>query len=91
MPGMKSAPSDFGFGEDEAMMRDMARRMLDERLPMDRLRSLVAAAPEPVYDVGERAPWDASLWAEIVALGWTGLAIGEADGGSGIVIVRYAI
>lgn len=90
MPGMKSAPSDFGFGEDEAMMRDMARRMLDERLPMDRLRSLVAAAPEPVYDVGERAPWDASLWAEIVALGWTGLAIGEADGGSGISLAGIA-
>jgi len=85
-----TAPSDFGFGEDEAMMRDMARRMLDERLPLDRLRNLVAAAPEPVYDAGERAPWDEALWAEIVALGWTGLAISEADGGSGISLAGIA-
>lgn len=90
MTGAKSAPGNFGFGDDEAMMRDMARRMLDERLPTDRLRSLVAAAPEPVYDAGERAPWDPTLWAEIVALGWTGLAIGEADGGSGISLAGIA-
>jgi alkylation response protein AidB-like acyl-CoA dehydrogenase len=85
-----SSPRDFGFGDDEAMLRDMARKMLDERLPMERLRSLVAAAPEPVYDAGERAPWDAALWSEIVELGWTGLAVSEADGGSGISLAGIA-
>jgi alkylation response protein AidB-like acyl-CoA dehydrogenase len=86
----KSAPRDFGFGEDEAMLRDMARKMLGERLPMERLRTLVAAAPEPIYDKGERAPWDKQLWAEIVALGWTGLAVGEAEGGSNISLAGIA-
>lgn len=86
----QSAPKDFGFGEDEAMLRDMARKMLDERLPLDRLRSLVAETPEPVYDAGERAPWDKALWAEIVELGWTGLAVPEEDGGSGISLVGIA-
>jgi alkylation response protein AidB-like acyl-CoA dehydrogenase len=90
MTTTKSAPRDFGFGEDEAMLRDMARKMLGERLPMERLRTLVAAAPEPVYDKGERAPWDAQLWAEIVELGWTGLAVSEADGGSNISLVGIA-
>ncbi|MEL6365301.1 MAG: acyl-CoA dehydrogenase family protein [Pseudomonadota bacterium] len=80
----RTAPLDFGFGDDEAMLRDVARKMLDERLPADRLRSLVAAEPEPVYDRGERAPWDEALWAEIVELGWTGLAVGEDEGGSDI-------
>jgi hypothetical protein len=28
MTTTKSAPRDFGFGEDEAMLRDMARKML---------------------------------------------------------------
>ena len=84
MTTTKSAPRDFGFGEDEAMLRDMARKMLGERLPLERLRTLVAAAPEPIYDKGERAPWDEQLWAEIIALGWTGLAVGEAEGGSDI-------
>lgn len=84
------APADFGFGEDEAMLRDMARKMLSERLPMDRLRELVAATPQPVYDAGERAPWDEALWAEIVELGWTGLAIGEAEGGADISLAGIA-
>lgn len=72
------------------MLRDVARKMLDERLPMEKLRGLVAEAPEPIYDSGERAPWDDRLWAEIVELGWTGLAIGEEDGGSDISLVGIA-
>jgi alkylation response protein AidB-like acyl-CoA dehydrogenase len=87
MTTTKTAPRDFGFGEDEAMLRDTARKMLSERLPMEKLRTLVAEAPEPVYDKGERAPWDKQLWAEIVAMGWTGLAVGEAEGGSGVSLV----
>ncbi|MCI5043163.1 MAG: acyl-CoA/acyl-ACP dehydrogenase [Aquisalinus sp.] len=90
MSSTQSAPRDFGFGEDETMLRDMARRMLDERLPADRLRELVAKAPEPVYDAGERPEWDKDLWNEVVELGWTGLAIGEAEGGSDISLVGIA-
>ncbi|NWG46463.1 MAG: acyl-CoA/acyl-ACP dehydrogenase [Alphaproteobacteria bacterium] len=90
MTTAKTVSKDFGFGEDEAMLRDMARRMLSERLPMDRLRKLVAEAPEPVYDKGERAPWDTQLWSEIVALGWTGLAVSEAEGGSDISLAGIA-
>ena len=62
MSETKSVPRDFGFGEDEAMLRDMARKMLDDRLPMEKLRPLVAEAPEPIYDEGQRAPWDEALW-----------------------------
>ena len=72
------------------MLRDTARKLLDDRLPLERLRTLVAEAPEPVYDSGERAPWDDKLWAEIVQLGWTGLAIGEAEGGSDISLAGIA-
>ncbi len=90
MTTTKPAPRDFGFGQDEAMLREMARKMLGERLPIERLRTLVAAAPEPIYDQGERAPWDQQLWAEIVELGWTGLAVGEAEGGSDISLVGIA-
>jgi alkylation response protein AidB-like acyl-CoA dehydrogenase len=85
-----TAPRDFGFGEDEAMLRDTARKMLSERLPLLRLRELVAASPEPVYDHGHRPSWDETLWKEIVELGWTGLAVGEADGGSGVSLAGIA-
>ena len=49
-----TAPKNFGFGEDEAMLRDLARRFLDEKLPVEMLRRLVAEAPEPIYDEGLR-------------------------------------
>ena len=90
MSDTKSAPKDFGFGEDEAMLRDLARKLLDERMPVDTLRRLVAPAPEPVYDQGERSSWDEDLWKEIVDLGWTGLAVGEAEGGADIPLVGIA-
>lgn len=90
MSNTQTAPRDFGFGEDESMLRDVARKMLDERLPMEKLRTLVAESPAPIYEDGERAPWDDKLWAEIVELGWTGLAVGEEDGGSDISLVGIA-
>ncbi len=90
MPETHAAPKNFGFGEDEALLRDLARRFLDERMPVETLRRLVAEAPEPVYDEGHRAPWDESLWKEIVELGWTGLAVGEEEGGAAISMAGIA-
>ncbi len=90
MTTAKDAPKDFGFGEDEALLRDLACKFLDERMPVETLRRLVAEAPEPVYEEGQRAQWDAGLWKEIVELGWTGLAVGEAEGGADISLVGIA-
>ena len=84
MAKTNAAPRDFGFGEDETLLRDLARKLLDERLPVETLRRLVAEAPEPIYDEGQRPRWDEGLWKEIVELGWTGLAVGEEEGGAGI-------
>ena len=90
MPNTKSAPRDFGFGEDEVLLRDLARKLLDERMPVETLRRLVAEAPEPVYEQGQRPHWDEGLWKEIVELGWTGLAVGEAEGGADVSLVGIA-
>jgi alkylation response protein AidB-like acyl-CoA dehydrogenase len=80
----------FGFGSDEAMLRDLARKLLDERLPVERLRQLVAADPEAVYERGESPAWDPALWQEMVELGWTGLAVPERCGGAGFKRVGIA-
>ena len=90
MTDTHKAPADFGFGEDEAMLRDTARRFLSETLPTDRLRRLVSDTPEPVYDEGGRAPWDEALWRQIVELGWTGLALGEDVGGADVSLAGIA-
>jgi alkylation response protein AidB-like acyl-CoA dehydrogenase len=72
---MRSSPRDFGFGPDEELLREQARKLLREQLPAARLRSLVAADPAAVYELGERPAWDEALWKQLVGLGWSGLAV----------------
>ncbi len=86
----KPATSDFGFGTEEEMLRDLARQFLNEKLPVEKLRDLVSADPEAVYENGERPTWDASLWKQIVELGWNELAIPEESGGAGFKQVGIA-
>ena len=86
----KTAAKDFGFGEDEAMMRDAVRRYLSENLSTYTLSRLVAQAPEPIYDHGDKAPWDPHMWSDIVQLGWTALAVEEKAGGTNISMAGIA-
>jgi alkylation response protein AidB-like acyl-CoA dehydrogenase len=83
-------PRDFGFGEDEQLLRDLARRFLDEHLPVERLRALVASDPDAAYHRGERPAWDEGIWKQIGELGWAGLAVPEAAGGVGGKMVGIA-
>ena len=85
-----SMPKDFGFGSDEEMLRDLARKLLREEMPIEKLRRLVAADPKTVYDEGQRPSWDEALWKQCVELGWTGLAVPEDVGGVGISLVGIA-
>jgi alkylation response protein AidB-like acyl-CoA dehydrogenase len=89
-PDATPLPRDFGFGPDEAMLRDIARKFLDEELPVEKLRRLVAGDPAATYERGARPPWDASLWRRIAELGWSGLAVPEAHGGLGIRMAGIA-
>ncbi|MCP4957947.1 MAG: acyl-CoA/acyl-ACP dehydrogenase [Actinomycetia bacterium] len=76
--------ADYGFGENEADLRDVAHRFLDDRFPTTRLRELVASDHEAVYDRGEMPAWDPDMWQRLVDMGWSGLAVPESAGGSGI-------
>ncbi len=86
----KPATSDFGFGTEEEMLRDLARQFLSEKLPVEKLRDLVSTDPEAVYEKGERPAWEPSLWKQIVELGWNELAIPEEAGGAGFKQVGIA-
>jgi alkylation response protein AidB-like acyl-CoA dehydrogenase len=81
-------PNNYGFGEEAALLKDSARKFFREHFPTDRLHALVAADPTP-----GRAPtcqWDQSLWAQLVELGWTMLAVPEDAGGVGMPVAAVA-
>ena len=58
--------------EEEVMLADMARGFLDGAAPVSKLREL--------RDAGQTH--DAALWKEMAEMGWAGVLVPEADGGS---------
>ena len=84
---------DLGFGPDEQMVRDQARRLLRESAPVDKLRALVARDHHEAYETAvQPASWDESLWQHMVELGWTALGVPESYGGHGMkAIVGVAL
>ncbi|MBQ0720871.1 MAG: acyl-CoA/acyl-ACP dehydrogenase [Gammaproteobacteria bacterium] len=75
----------FAFGEDEKLLRDTARKFLQDNLPTDKLHQLVASDPDPYRE--SLSLWDKNLWQQIVELGWTTVIVPEADGGMGMSLV----
>ena len=84
---------DYGFGSDERLVRDQARKFLRETFPVDRLRALVARDHHEAYESAvQPAPWDEALWKQMGELGWTALAVPEAAGGLGMrTVVAVAL
>lgn len=84
-------PKDFGFGEDERMLRDSARKFFGDNAPVEKLRHLVAGDHKAAYE-SEQAPlaYDEDLWRKMVELGWTTLAVPESAGGAGMKMVAVA-
>lgn len=82
---MAEQPRNFGFGEDEAMLRDSARRFFEDNYPADRLHALVA------HDSNIHRPndcvWNPDHWQQIVELGWPAVCIPESAGGIGMPLV----
>ncbi|MCB1693271.1 MAG: acyl-CoA/acyl-ACP dehydrogenase [Pseudomonadales bacterium] len=78
-------PKNFGFGEDEAMLRDAARKFLTDNASADKIHALVAHD----YDVNREpvANWDKALWQQIVELGWPAVCVPEEAGGVGMPLV----
>ena len=71
-------PRNFGFGEDEQLLRNTARKFLADHFGIEILRRLVARDHREAYE-SDLAPahWDEKLWKQMVDLGWT------AAGGAG--------
>src|SRR4029077_3072802 len=67
--------------EEHALLRAEARRWLDERFPIARVRALADG------EAGE----DSADWSELAELGWLGLVVPEKYGGAGLGAVHLAV
>jgi alkylation response protein AidB-like acyl-CoA dehydrogenase len=78
-------PKNFGFGEEEAMLRDSARKFFADHCSPDKIHRLVAKN----FDIHRpiESSWDQYLWQQITELGWTAVCVPEADGGIGMPVV----
>src|SRR5579864_9464751 len=63
----------FDFSDEQKQMRDEARKFLAEKCPPKAVRAVLDG----------RAPYDRSLWKGLAEMGFLGVAIPEAYGGSG--------
>lgn len=64
---------DFGFSEEQEMLRDAAKRFLADNCPTTFVRKMMADA----------TAHDPAFWKKIVDMGWPGLLIPEEYGGQG--------
>src|SRR5690606_27470361 len=69
------------FTEEQEELRRYARQWLDENAPLEAVRK-IAETPEG---------FDAAQWSELGSLGWLGIAVGEAYGGSGFGFMELAV
>ena len=72
---------DFSFSEEQEMLREQARSVLEERMPHERVVELAES------DAG----LDETVWKEIAGLGWTGLSLAEGQGGAGMGFLDEAV
>ena len=82
---MTEQPKNFGFGEDETMLRDAARKFFADNCTPDKIHAQVAQDPaihRPIECI-----WDKNLWGQIVELGWTAVCVPEDAGGIGMPLV----
>jgi alkylation response protein AidB-like acyl-CoA dehydrogenase len=81
-------PGNFGFDEQAQLLKQNARRMLQAACPLEQLFRLIAA--DTADERTSACVWDPNLWASMVELGWTSIAVPEASDGFGMSLVAIA-
>jgi alkylation response protein AidB-like acyl-CoA dehydrogenase len=71
---------DFDLSPDQKDIKAVARELLAARSPWAKVR-----------EAAEQQHYDAALWAELVELGWPGIAVAERHGGQGPGAVELAV
>ncbi|MBV1906969.1 MAG: acyl-CoA dehydrogenase family protein [Pseudomonadales bacterium] len=78
----------FGFGEDEVMLRDTARKLFADNCSADKIHGQLAQNYDPHREI--ECLWDKDLWKQIGELGWTAVCVPESAGGLGMPLVAAA-
>jgi acyl-CoA dehydrogenase len=71
----------FQFSDEAEALRDQARKFLADKSERSKARAIMENG----------VAHDATLWAEIVELGWTALRIPEAHGGLGLSVLELCV
>lgn len=71
----------FGFTEEQNLLREQVARFMRETCTMERVRSMV----------GEQNGFDEALWKQAAELGWLGLITPESHGGIGLKWVDLTV
>lgn len=78
---------DFGFGEEQQMLKEASLRFMQDKAPLEHLRKHITGTEDPYLGAARAAVYDQDAWQEMVQLGWTALAVPEAAGGAGMNLV----
>jgi acyl-CoA dehydrogenase len=68
------------FSEEQAMLLEVASSFCRDKSPVSKVRAQLAS----------EAGFDRALWDEMVSLGWSGIALPEPLGGSGLSLAEVA-
>ena len=72
---------DFGFSEDQDMIRQMARDFLAENCPTSFVRQMME----------DEKGYSPDLWSEMAGFGWLGMIFPEEYGGQGLGFVDLMV
>jgi alkylation response protein AidB-like acyl-CoA dehydrogenase len=72
---------DFGFSEEQEMLRQSVREFLDAECPMTYVRRMME----------DERGYSEDQWKKMAELGWTGLIVPEAYGGAGLDMVDMVV
>ena len=71
------------LNEDQTMLRDSAREFVAEQMPVSHMRGL--------RDADDATGFDPKLWKQFAEMGFTGILIGEEQGGLGLGHVEAGV
>jgi len=81
-------PKNFGFGEDENALKNLALKFFQDNFSAGNLHDLVASDSDSRRS--RECRWDRAMWQQIVDLGWLMTAVPERAGGLGMSAAAVA-